>query len=145
MTRVPAEPSAAAKAKRSGPFRPVFRGIVNVFAVLGVLALGITATGLAIDVSNFDRTSGGYEPPFEGWTGTPIDWQAGSVTAEGFRQTGLVVDTLLNCTTGMISVESFGIEVNFRILSERALVVHKPVEACEAEGFTPDFAPTPGA
>lgn len=121
----------------------LLRGFVNAFAGVGVFALGLLSVGVAIDVANFDRTSGGYEAPFEGWTGTPIDWSAAAVSTEGFRQPGLIMDTLLNCTTGMTGVEVFGVEVNYRTLSERALVVHKPLEACIAAGFTPDFTPTP--
>lgn len=119
--------------------------MVNVFAALGAAAVTLLTIGIAIDVANIDQTSGGYEAPFDGWTGTPIDWSANTVSVEGFRQPGLVMDILYNCTTGMISAETFGVEVNFRVLSERAVAIHKPVEACEAEGFSPDFTPTSGS
>lgn len=129
---------------RRGILRRLGRGVVTTFAVVGVVATGGLVTGAVIDATNFDRTTGGYEAPYTGWSGTPIDWAAGGVTADGFRNDGVVIDTLLDCTTGMISFDVFGVEIPFRVVSERAVAVHKPVEACEAEGFSPDFVPTPG-
>ncbi len=122
-----------------------WRRTVNVMAALGAVVIVALGVGIAIDVSNFDRTSGGYEAPYEGWTGTPTDWTAGSVTQEGFRNPGIVLDTLFHCTTGMISVDVFGWEVDFRVVSERGVAVHKPIESCIDAGFEPNFVPTPGA
>ncbi len=135
--------SSVPQAPAARPGR-AWRGVVNAAAALGVaitLALGI---GAGIDIANFDRTSGGYEAPYEGWTGTPTDWSAGAVTQEGFRNPGIVLDTLFDCTTGMISVEAFGWEIEFRVVSERGVAVHKPIESCIDAGFEPDFVPTPG-
>ncbi|WP_322409999.1 hypothetical protein [Microbacterium invictum] len=156
MTPLPTTSSAAtaddaafvasgAVPRRRSRIRRVGRAFVSGFAVIGVVATGAVITGGIIDFTNFDRTSGGYEAPYTGWTGTPIDWTAGGVTEEGFRNDGLVIDTLLDCTSGMISFDVYGIEIPFRVVSERAVAVHRPVEACEAEGFSPDFTPTPGA
>jgi hypothetical protein len=114
----------------------VTRGLAGVGA-LAIVGLG---TGLTIDVSNVDRTRGGYEPPYTGWTGTPIDWTAGGgVTSTGFRTYGLVMDSAVNCTTGMITFHTFGLAVDYRKVSPRAIAVHKPREACTQAGFTPEF------
>lgn len=108
--------------------------------IIGATLVVILIVGIAIDFRNFDQTSGGYEPPYEGWTGTPVDWDALEKTPEGFSNRGLVIDTCVNCTTGMISFRLFHLfRVNWRSFSDRALVVHKPREACQRHGFTPEF------
>jgi hypothetical protein len=95
--------------------------------------------GLVADGLSFDRTSGGYEPPYTGYTGEPIDREAAHVTGEGFFKDGYVLDLYVDCTTGMVSFEVYGRRWEWRELSGRALVVHRPAEACESEGFRPDF------
>ena len=37
------------------------------FAVVGIPASLMFATGLALDIRAFDRTRGGYEPPYTGY------------------------------------------------------------------------------
>ncbi len=103
------------------------------------MALTGTAVGAVSDVRSFDRTSGGYEAPYTGWTGTPIDWTDGGVTRTGFYKAGAVVDTALDCTTGMVTFHAFGASYDWRPVSERAIAVHRPREACAAAGFTPRF------
>ena len=103
------------------------------------LALAAFAGALAVDVSNVDNTRGGYEPPYEGWTGTPIDWSAGEATDEGFARKGLVLETRVNCATGMLSGVILGMEIEYRKVSPRAIKVHKPREACVERGFSPEF------
>lgn len=99
-----------------------------------------TIIGFAVDIRNFDRTEGGYEPPYEGWTGEPVDWSAMESTSEGFHKRGWVADTYVDCRTGMIRFKFFRlISINFRPFSDRALKVHKPREACQENGFEPEF------
>jgi hypothetical protein len=105
---------------------------------LAGLALAVLA-GVVADVRSFDSTRGGYEPPFEGVTGEPIDWSSVETTATGMLRRGWVVDFVADCTTGMISGRILGLEIPFRPFSERAIVVHRPREACAARGFTPQF------
>lgn len=112
---------------------------VRALAVVGAVALGGTAVGAVSDFRDFDRTSGGYEAPYTGWTGTPIDWAAGGVTTTGFHKPGSVIDVDLDCTTGMVSFSAFGASVEWREVSDRAIAVHKPREACTEAGFTPQF------
>lgn len=97
------------------------------------------SVGVAIDVLSFDRTRGGYEPPYTGYTGEPIDWETGYVSDEGFFKDGYVVDIHADCTNGMIGFEIFQQRWDWRKFSERALVVHEPAAACELEGFEPEF------
>lgn len=115
------------------------RWVRNALAVVGALALVLVVVGTALDLRGFDRTRGGYEPPYEGWTGTPIDWSAGAVTSTGFLDPGRVVSTELDCTSGMLSFSVVGVSVDYRVVSERAIVVHRPREACLAAGFEPQF------
>ncbi len=95
--------------------------------------------GAVIDLASFDRTRGGYEPPYTAYTGQPIDWDRADVTKTGVVRRGYVLHTLFNCTTGMISFEIFGQQVRFRKVSQRGIIVHKPREACMERGFRPEF------
>lgn len=118
----------------------VRRVAVGAFAVIGVVTTGLVIGGVAYDYLSFDQTSGGYEAPYTDFTGTPVDWDAAARTNDGFLDAGLVVDTRLNCSTGLVTFTFYGVEVPFRVMSNRALVVHRPVEACEEYGFEPDFS-----
>ena len=138
----PAGPTAP-KSRRA--WRSFRRGTVRTFAVIGAASVVFTIVGGAYDISNFDHTRGGYTAPYTDYTGTPINWNSGDVTPVGFSRPGIVINTNLNCDTGMISFTIWGMTFNYRTLSQRALVVHKPIQACEAHGFHPHFTPTPGA
>ncbi len=82
--------------------------VVGAFAVLGLALAGMLVGGVIADGLSFDRTSGGYEPPYTGYTGEPIDWEAAHVTEEGFFKDGYVLDLYVDCTTGMVSFEVYG-------------------------------------
>ena len=99
--------------------------------------------GAASDIATFDRTRGGYEPPYTGHTGQPIDWDEIDVTKTGMARRGHILNTLFDCTSGMLSFEIFGQESPFRKVSERRIVVHKPREVCIERGFQPDFNSRP--
>lgn len=115
------------------------RWTTRVLAVVGALALVVTVVGAGLDLREFDRTRGGYEPPYEGWTGTPIDFSAGAVTSTGFLDPGRVLSTTLDCTTGMIAMVVLGVGTDYRVVSPRAIAVHRPREACVEAGFDPRF------
>ncbi|MCH9704829.1 MAG: hypothetical protein K0U15_01715 [Proteobacteria bacterium] len=119
--------------------RTLIRTTINIYAILGVLAVIAVVVGFARDFAAFDQTKGGYEPPYKEYTGTPINWDAGDRSSNGFVQRGRIINTLLNCTTGMISFQIYGNIIDFRQVSERAIAVHKPREACERSGFNPEF------
>lgn len=112
---------------------------VGTLAALGFVLTALIIGGLVADGLSFDRTSGGYEPPYTGYTGGPIDWEATHVTEEGFFKDGYVLDLYVECVSGMVSFEVLQQRWDWRELSGRALVVHRPAEACEEEGFRPDF------
>jgi hypothetical protein len=126
--------SAASIGKADASGRP--RRVIVFVALVTVL---LVATGAALDYRSFDRTRGGYEPPYEGWTGTPIDWGTTERTEHGFRQRGYVVSAHLDCTSGMLTFEVGPFSIDFRTVSARAIAVHQPQAACEAEGFAPRF------
>jgi len=132
-------PPGGARASSSRRVARLVRAAVPAFAVIGLLAVVGLVVGLVADYSSFDRTSGGYEAPYSGWTGTPIDWTTADVSKAGFRKQGYVMDVAVNCTTGMITFELFGARYDYRAFSARAIAVHKPREACTAQGFTPQF------
>ena len=58
-----------------------------------------------------DHTKGGYELPYVGVTGDPIDWDSMDLTSTGLVRRGYVLNFLVNGTTGMISLELFGIDL----------------------------------
>lgn len=113
--------------------------LYRTFFALGVLLTGVFVTGFFLDLSSFDQTRGGYEPPYVGYTGTPTDWSLADRTQKGMARRGYVTTFLVNCSTGMMSVEIFKQEIEFRVFSPRAIAVHKPREACRERGFEPMF------
>lgn len=119
--------------------KKVGRAVVYALAVWGFALSLLLVVGFVADIRATDRTSGGYEPPYTGYTGEPIDWEAQDQTNEGLLLRGYVFDWRVDCGTGMISIDMFGGSFDYRELSERAIVVHKPGEACEARGFETGF------
>ncbi len=114
--------------------------LLYTLATVGVVSLALVVSGLFIDFRNFDRTSGGYEPPYTNFTGEPIDFDAGYRTDAGIYGPGWVWSTELDCTTGMVTFHFFNkLEAEWRKVSPRAIVVHQPREACERRGFEPEF------
>ena len=136
---VAATTNAREPSGRGSNVRAIGRGTRSAFAVLGVVLSGALVAGFVADVRNVDHTAGGYEAPYTGWTGTPIDWSTGSVSATGIRGRGYLFDTLVDCTTGMVSFELFKQRIDYRPVSPRAIAVHKPREACRERGFEPRF------
>jgi hypothetical protein len=112
---------------------------LKVFAFIGVLSVFIFVVGLFLDVKSFDRTTGGYEPPYEGVTGEPVDWASMDLTSTGLVKRGYVVNVVVNGTTGMISFEILKQTIDWQVFSGRALAVHKPREALIQRGFKPEF------
>jgi hypothetical protein len=108
-------------------------------SLIGLVSIILFVGGMALDAGGFDNTEGGYEAPYEGWTGTPTDWAAGDTTPTGMARRGYVANLLVDCTTGMISFQIYGQTIPFRPFSQRALAVHQPREACIERGFDPAF------
>lgn len=102
---------------------------------IALIALALLALGIVADVRSFDQTSGGYDYPYIGVVGDPLDWDATEQTEYGFHQDGNVIDMDYNCRTGMITWNVGPVSRDFRTFSERAIVVHRPQDACEARGF----------
>ena len=113
--------------------------ITIIFAVIGFITVVYGIVGLTIDITTFDQTKGGYEYPYENWTGKSIDWEAMDITKTGLVKRGYVLDVLVNGTTGMISFKILGIKKDWQSFSNRALVVHKPKAALIEKGFSPKF------
>jgi hypothetical protein len=115
--------------------------VIYGFAVLGVIFSVAIIAGLALDIASIDGTSGGYEPPYSDFTGEPIDWDTETYTSQtGMVSTGYVLDVHTDCTSGMISFEVLGVAtVDYRELSDRAIAIHQPREACQERGFSPGF------
>ena len=113
----------------------VLRTLTRLFALVGVFFTAYLGTALALDLGNLDRTRGGYEPPYTGYTGEPLRFEEVAVTAEGGVVRGRVLDSLVNCTTGVWRFEALGFGFDYRRVSERALVVHQPQVLCREHGF----------
>ncbi len=112
---------------------------IKAFAFLGVLLLALISVGLALDISDFDRTKGGYTAPYTGVTGETVDWDSMDMTSTGLVKRGYVMNILVDGTSGLISFEIFRHKIDWRTFSDRALIVHKPREAFEKRGFNPEF------
>ena len=119
--------------------RLIIKTMTVVFALIGFISVLLLCIGFIMDFRSFDQTQGGYEPPYTDFTGQPIRWQELDTTTTGMVHRGYVVDVLINCRSGMMTFDVFGMEIPFRRFSERALVVHKPREACAERGFSPGF------
>jgi hypothetical protein len=48
---------------------------------------------------------------------------------------GRVLDSEISCHTGLWVFDVVGFDIPYRMVSERALVVHRPQELCRAAGF----------
>lgn len=115
---------------------PILRGFTGLLAVVGLATIIYLVAGLAVDISEFDQTSGGYDYPFDGWTGTPVDYSEMFITPEGMYKRGRVIDLYFNCETGMISYSFLSLgRGDFREFSDRAKAVHQPQIACQEFGF----------
>lgn len=121
------------------PARPVKKTIVAGFALIGFVSVLLLCIGLIRDFRSIDQTQGGYEPPYTDFTGQPIRWQELDTTTTGMVHRGYVVDVLIDCSSGMMAFDVFGLAIPWRHFSKRALVVHKPRDACEERGFSPRF------
>lgn len=120
----------------SSPRRsPRRRKVIAVAIGIALVATALLTIGTVADVRSFDRTSGGYNYPYTGVNGDPLDWGAMEQTEDGFHQDGHVFDIDYNCRTGMITWNVGPFSGDFRTFSERAIVVHRPQDACQARGF----------
>ena len=69
----------------------------------------------------------------------PIDWDTKERTATGFRETGIVFDFELDCTTGQLRADTPIFGFNVMTVDEGFVAKHKPDEACERYGWQPQF------
>ncbi len=136
----PATPADRSLDRRSGRHR-AGRVTIRTLAAAGAFLLMALTTGTVLDILGVDPTSGGYEPPFTDYRGEPIDWDTDAYdTPTGMVGTGHVLDVHIDCTTGMISFDAMGVATfDYRRLSDRALAIHEPRQACQERGFTPQF------
>ena len=111
----------------------------TIFAIIGTVYTFYVLLGLTIDITSFDQTKGGYEAPYTGWSGTPVDWDKMDQTTTGLVKRGLVIDVHIHGTTGMMTFQLLGIRYDWQTPSERALIVHQPREALIRRGFKPEF------
>lgn len=125
---------------------PVTRPVIRLarwkqVTLVAVIVLVAAVAVFVRDIARIDQTSGGYEAPYTGVTGEPIDWLALEVTSTGFRDTGgIALNSSLDCTTGQIRFHVGPFTFDYRKLSERAIVVHRPQDACREIGFEPEWS-----
>lgn len=111
-------------------------GVIGVFAVLGILFTLWFAVGTVEAIQVADETEGGYEYPYQGWTGKPIAFSTWYGTPTGMYSIGRVGGASLNCTTGTLTFNILGtFNIDFRPFSDRAKVVHQPQVECRKRGF----------
>lgn len=113
--------------------------LIAILAVIGFITITCGIVGAVIDVLTFDQTKGGYEYPYEGWTGNPVDWDRLDITETGLVKRGYSLDVFVHGESGMISFGFLGMKFDWQTFSERALKVHQPREALIRKGFEPKF------
>ncbi|MFY0654638.1 MAG: hypothetical protein JXQ96_21570 [Cyclobacteriaceae bacterium] len=109
------------------------------FAIIGLIAVVYIAIGTSIDILSFDQTKGGYQYPYKGWTGKPVDWNSMDKTSEGLVKRGYVIDVFINGKSGLISFGILKKRFDWQTFSNRALIVHQPREGLRRRGFDPEF------
>lgn len=115
--------------------RAFLRWPLRALTLLSVALSVYLAVALVLDARNLDRTRGGYEPPYTGYTGEPLRAEEVAFTPQGGVVRGRVLDSLVNCKTGAWRFEVLGWGFDYRGVSERALVVHRPQVLCRDHGF----------
>lgn len=113
--------------------------LLKLFSFIGASFVIFLCVALYLDIKEIDKTEGGYEAPYVGVTGQAINWENMDLTSTGLVRRGIVLNFIVNGTTGMISLEFLGFTFQAQKLSQRAIVVHKPREAFIARGFSPEF------
>lgn len=127
---------SAARTTASRPIGArIGRSLIIFLACIGLIG-SLYIIGAALnDIGGFDRTRGGYEPPYTGYTGTPIQRDEIALEGELVVMRGRVIDSEMSCTTGAWSFNLLGFSIPYRTVSERALVVHQPQAFCRENGF----------
>jgi hypothetical protein len=123
---------AQARTRRAGSFG---RSIVRLFAGIGLLLLAYLIGAAFVDISTTDQTRGGYEPPYTGYTGTPISAEQVALEGDTLVIRGRVLDSEISCRTGMWTFDIVGLDIPYRPVSARALTIHRPQDTCRAAGF----------
>ena len=88
--------------------------LTKVFSVIGALSVLFFTIGLVLDIKDFDKTKGGYKPPYIGVTGNSVDWNSMDLTSTGLVKRGYIVNVVVNGTSGMISFEIFKQKIDWR-------------------------------
>ena len=73
------------------------------FTIIGILYTLYFFVGLTTDIITFDQTKGGYEAPYQGWSGTPVQWDTFDQTQTGLVKRGFIIDVYIHGTTGMMT------------------------------------------
>jgi hypothetical protein len=109
--------------------------LITILVVVFILIIIIYS-----DTKRFDTTQGGYSYPYTNYTGKPFDFDTFELNSVGFRDRGgLIIQFQINCTTGMITGFIGSIALDYRVISERAIIVHQPQIACIKKGFSPQW------
>ena len=73
----------------------------STFSGIGAPTILVLVLGLFMDVINSDNTQGGHEYPFEGWSGTPIDFSVMYQTKHGlFKKKAMLLISYLTVILG---------------------------------------------
>jgi hypothetical protein len=68
------------------------RYLIYIFSGIGFSFTIALVVGLILDFRGFDRTKGGYDPPYADFTGSPVDWDKMDITETGLVKRGYVVN-----------------------------------------------------
>ena len=108
----------------------------SLFTLIGILA--VLAVGFAFwtDFQRMDPTNNFY-PKGDGKVlrGEPVSFDSIDATPEGFARRGFLMDLLLECRTGRLSLELFQWRLDLGKMSEEDVRLHNPQAACQKRGL----------
>ena len=112
----------------------------SLFSLIGLFTVVMLVVVLWVDFSAMDPANGHY--PNANSTvsaGEPISFESIDATPTGFAKRGYLLDLLLLCRTGRLSLEFFKWQFDIGKMPEPDVRLHKPQLFCKKRGLTTLF------
>lgn len=108
----------------------------TLFALMGVVLTGMLVLAIAWDLQQMDPDNGHYRKG-EGFAraGEAVSLEMLDATPEGFAKRGLLLDLLLECRSGALSLEFFRWRLDIGKISEARVQLHQPQKTCRKRGL----------
>ena len=114
----------------------MYKFLKSLFSLIGLFTVVMLVVALWVDFSAMDPANGHY-PNANGTVsaGEPISFESIDATPEGFAKRGYLLDLLLQCRTGRLSLELFKWHFDIGKMPEPAVRLHNPQLVCKKRGF----------